>query len=67
MPDVINSEWGEQIKLHNLHLEGPFEGCRITKLIMHVAPSEHASMRIEAKLNCLRPRNGFTGNWMVYL
>lgn len=50
MPDVINSEWGEQIKLHNLHLEGPFEGCRITKLIMHVAPSEHASMRIEAKL-----------------
>lgn len=50
MPDVINSEWGEQIKLHDLHLEGPFEGCRITKLIMHVAPSEHASMRIEAKL-----------------
>lgn len=50
MPDVINSEWEEQIKLHDLHLEEPFEGCRITKLIMHVAPSEHASMRIEAKL-----------------
>lgn len=50
MPDVINSEWEEQIKLHDLHLEGPFEGCRITKLTMHVAPSEHASMRIEAKL-----------------
>lgn len=26
MPDVINSEWGERIKLQDLHLEGPFEG-----------------------------------------